>query len=95
MKRSVYVSVVILATTLSSATLAQQQEEGITGQVAFGFLSTSGNTESESLNLSFSGERVRDLWTRCSPKKSERLLIGYGGYYRLQKYFDSRYHIFE
>ena len=42
---------------------AAQDEEGLSGQVAFGYLATSGNSETENMNLNFGGQHIRDKWT--------------------------------
>jgi putative salt-induced outer membrane protein len=41
---------------------AQQQDDGFSGQVAFGYLATGGNTENENLNLSFGGAYDAAPW---------------------------------
>jgi putative salt-induced outer membrane protein len=46
---------------LSSAAFAQG-DEGLSGQVALGYLATSGNSENENMNLSFGGKYDRDRW---------------------------------
>lgn len=45
----------------ASSALAQD-EEGLSGQVAFGYLATSGNAENENLNLSFGGNFNAAPW---------------------------------
>jgi putative salt-induced outer membrane protein len=57
MKRSV-----ILAAALVCASAMAQDEEGLSGNVAFGYLATSGNTENENLNLSFAGFYNAQSW---------------------------------
>lgn len=47
---------------LTGSALAQG-DEGLSGKVAFGYLSTTGNAENENLNLNFSGEHIRGNWT--------------------------------
>ncbi|MDX1563256.1 MAG: DUF481 domain-containing protein [Gammaproteobacteria bacterium] len=42
--------------------LAQQEEEGLSGQIALGYLATSGNSESENLSLNFGGDYYGDVW---------------------------------
>lgn len=42
---------------------AQDEDEGLSGRVAFGYLATSGNSDTENMNLNFDGEYVRDRWT--------------------------------
>lgn len=37
-------------------------DEGLSGQIAFGYLATSGNTESENMNLTFGGEYGGEVW---------------------------------
>ena len=41
---------------------APSGDEGFSGQIAFGYLATSGNTESENMNLTFGGEYVGEVW---------------------------------
>lgn len=48
----------LAATTL----MAQNDEEGLSGQVALGYLATSGNSESENLSLSFGGDYYGEIW---------------------------------
>lgn len=54
-----------LALMLAALTGYAQDEEGFSGRVAFGFLSTSGNAENESLNTSF------NLWWNYDPWRHE------------------------
>lgn len=53
-------SAAILVLAASSA--LAQDEEGLSGQVAFGYLATSGNAENENLNLSFGGNFNAERW---------------------------------
>lgn len=46
----------------AAATFAQNQEEGLSGKVALGYLATSGNTDSENLSFSFSGDYYTETW---------------------------------
>jgi putative salt-induced outer membrane protein len=39
-----------------------QEEEGLSGKVALGYLATSGNSDSENLSLNFSGDYYADIW---------------------------------
>ncbi len=41
---------------------AQNEEEGLSGQVALGYLATSGNSDSENLSLNFGGDYFGDVW---------------------------------
>jgi putative salt-induced outer membrane protein len=41
---------------------ALAQDEGLSGQVAFGYLATSGNSDNENMNLAFGGRYDRDRW---------------------------------
>ena len=48
---------------LSAVTaLAQDDEEGLSGKVALGYLATSGNSDSENLSLGFSGDYYTEVW---------------------------------
>jgi putative salt-induced outer membrane protein len=49
---------------VTTVTFAQSEEddEGLSGQVAFGYLATSGNTESENMNLNFGIAIDRERW---------------------------------
>lgn len=60
-ERTRFAAVVVLVLSASAA-LAQDEEEGLSGQVALGYLATSGNTESESLNLKFGGDYYGEVW---------------------------------
>ncbi|MGD8341689.1 MAG: DUF481 domain-containing protein [Gammaproteobacteria bacterium] len=44
------------------AALAQDEDEGLSGQVALGYLATSGNSDSENLSLSFGGDYYGEVW---------------------------------
>jgi putative salt-induced outer membrane protein len=46
-----------------TGTAFAQADEGLSGQVAFGYLATTGNAENQNLNLNFGGEYVRGNWT--------------------------------
>ena len=50
-----------LAVTAAVA-LAQDEEEGLSGRVALGYLATSGNSESENLSLNFGGDYYGEIW---------------------------------
>jgi putative salt-induced outer membrane protein len=52
---------IAVALTLSVAQ-AQDEEEGLSGKVALGYLATSGNTENENLSLGFGGDYYGDVW---------------------------------
>lgn len=41
---------------------AQNDEEGLSGQVALGYLATSGNSDSENLSLNFGGDYYGEVW---------------------------------
>lgn len=47
---------------LMAATALAQNEEGLSGKVAFGYLATSGNSDNENMNLTFGGDYVKELW---------------------------------
>ena len=47
---------------LFAATAAAQQQAGLSGKVALGYLATSGNSDSENLNLNFSGDYYAEVW---------------------------------
>ena len=47
---------------LATSTLAQDEDEGLSGKVALAYLATSGNSESENLGLSFDGDYYGDVW---------------------------------
>lgn len=53
---------VLLCLAVSVAAAQNQEEEGLSGEVALGYLATSGNAESESLSLSFGGDYYADVW---------------------------------
>ena len=42
--------------------MSQDDEEGLSGQVALGYLATSGNSESENLSLNFGGDYYAEIW---------------------------------
>ena len=49
--------------TLAAAPLmSQNDEEGLSGQVALGYLATSGNSDSENLSLNFGGDYYGEVW---------------------------------
>ena len=47
---------------VTAASLAQDDEEGLSGQVALGYLATSGNSESKNLSLNFGGDYYGEVW---------------------------------
>ena len=47
---------------LAQAPAPPQQEEGLSGKVALGYLATSGNSESENMSLNFSGDYTAEVW---------------------------------
>lgn len=51
----------VLSVTVVPA-LAQDDEEGLSGQVALGYLATSGNSDSENLSLNFGGDYYAEIW---------------------------------
>lgn len=55
-------SVALLLGLSAPALMAQNQDEGLTGQVALGYLATSGNSESENLSLNFGGDYQGEIW---------------------------------
>jgi len=42
--------------------MAQNEEEGLSGLVALGYLATSGNSDSENLSLNFGGDYYAEVW---------------------------------
>lgn len=50
------------ALALFASSAAAQQQEGLSGKVALGYLATSGNSDSENLNLNFSGDYHAEVW---------------------------------
>lgn len=52
----------LLLATSATALLAQNDEEGLTGKVALGYLATSGNSDSENFSLNFGGEYLGEIW---------------------------------
>ena len=52
---------VCLALSMAAGS-ALAQDEGLSGQVAFGYLATSGNSDNENMNLAFGGQYDRDKW---------------------------------
>jgi putative salt-induced outer membrane protein len=62
MTRLVRFAVGILVTAPAVTALAQNQEEGLSGKVALGYLATSGNSDSENLSLNFSGDYYGEVW---------------------------------
>lgn len=51
------------AALLLVATGVSAQNEGLSGQVAFGYLAQSGNSDNENMNLNFGGDYVAEYWT--------------------------------
>lgn len=49
---------VLSATTL----MAQNDDQGLSGQVALGYLATSGNSDSENFSLNFGGDYHGEIW---------------------------------
>ena len=54
--------VLLASAGFASASAFAQDEEGLSGRVAFGYLATSGNSESENMNLSFGGVYNAEVW---------------------------------
>jgi len=52
----------VVALALPVLAGAQEEQEGLSGQVALGYLATSGNTESENMSLNFGGDYYADVW---------------------------------
>ena len=50
------------ALALLAAVSVAQEEEGLSGKVALGYLATSGNSDSENMNLNFSGDYHAEVW---------------------------------
>jgi putative salt-induced outer membrane protein len=53
---------VLLLAISSAAAVAQDEEEGLSGRVALGYLATSGNSDSENLSLNFGGDYYAEIW---------------------------------
>lgn len=64
MKFAFHVAIGAVAAALAAPVFAQQQE-GLSGKVAFGYLATSGNSDNETMNLNFSGKKVSGNWTHA------------------------------
>jgi putative salt-induced outer membrane protein len=47
---------------VAAVSVAQDEEEGLSGRVALGYLATSGNSESENLSLIFGGDYHGEIW---------------------------------
>ena len=45
-----------------AAAMAQDEEEGLSAQVALGYIATSGNSDSENLSLGFGGDYYAEVW---------------------------------
>jgi len=56
-----YVLGIFLALS-ATGSLAQDDEEGLSGRVALGYLATSGNSDSENLSLNFGGDYHAEIW---------------------------------
>lgn len=52
---------IVLAVAVTQA-VAQNDEEGLSGEVSLGYLATSGNSDSENLSLTFGGDYYGDIW---------------------------------
>jgi putative salt-induced outer membrane protein len=63
---------VLLAMAISPAMAQSQQEEGLDGKVALGYLATSGNSESENMSLNFSGNYYGEVWHHALDGRSIR-----------------------
>lgn len=46
----------------AAAAMAQNQQQGLSGKVALGYLATSGNSDSENLSLNFGGDYYGEVW---------------------------------
>lgn len=62
MKDSARCAIGILTALAATTVSAQQEEEGLSGDVALGYLATSGNSESENMSLNFGGDYYGDIW---------------------------------
>jgi len=61
--KSLVVRAAVLGLALNgSQVLAQDEDEGLSGKVALGYLATSGNSDSENLSLNFSGDYYAEVW---------------------------------
>ena len=61
MQHSARVAGAIVLALFAVATAAQE-EEGLSGKVALGYLATSGNSESRNMNLNFGGDYYAEFW---------------------------------
>lgn len=55
-------SIGLLLALAATTLMAQNDEEGLSGQVALGYLATSGNSDSENLSLNFGGDYYGEVW---------------------------------
>ena len=53
---------IVLSMAISTALAQDEEEEGLSGKIALGYLATSGNTDSENLSLNFGGDYYGDVW---------------------------------
>jgi putative salt-induced outer membrane protein len=53
---------VLTSLALAAPLLAAEQDDPLEGNVKFGYLATTGNTETSSLNTSFEAKYVADDW---------------------------------
>jgi putative salt-induced outer membrane protein len=53
---------ILVVAMLAATPAAAQNEEGLSGRVAFGYLATSGNTKTDNMNLSFGGIYNAERW---------------------------------
>lgn len=61
MKGAMRIAGTALFALFAAAAVAQQQD-GLSGKVALGYLATSGNSDSENLSLNFSGDYYAEFW---------------------------------
>lgn len=62
MTRLVRYAVAALLLLAAAGAGAQAQQQGLSGKVALGYLATSGNAQSENLNLTFGGDYYGEVW---------------------------------
>lgn len=53
---------ILLTLAVTSAVAQEEEEEGLSGEVALAYLATSGNTDSDNLGLGFNNNYFGDVW---------------------------------
>ena len=51
-----------LLALIATAAIAQDDKEGLSGEVALGYIATSGNSDSKNLSLGFGGDYYAEIW---------------------------------